>query len=337
MFWGERGLWLSPSARLCVAVFGIVVVADAMLVLVTPVVIAPGTFSLALSILSCIGFIALVCLAATWKLRGDESRPARAIKAACRGCIEAAAALAAFVCLSFGLAIACFASNTLAMPLQDSAMTAIDAFFGFDWIAITTWVSARPLIAQALAWSYSSCMLQMMGVALLLLATSRVSDLWDFLAILMLGLALTILVAAVVPAASPAVHLQPASSLLDAMAQFGATYNYADQFAALRDGKLTLFVAGEAKGILTFPTYHVVVALVLTYAVRHWWFLLWPATGLNALVIISTVPIGGHYVIDIVGGVLVFASCVVVVDWVNRPRRLFVGQTVRSAVPLPVT
>lgn len=58
----------------------------------------------------------------------------------------------------------------------------------------------------------------------------------------------------------------------------------------------------QVYGFLNFPSFHTVFALLIAHAMRGTrWFL--PLAIWNALVIIATVPIGWHYLLDIVGGV----------------------------------
>jgi membrane-associated phospholipid phosphatase len=61
------------------------------------------------------------------------------------------------------------------------------------------------------------------------------------------------------------------------------------------------------QGVVTFPSFHVAMAAMTVAAWRddrrlRWWMLYF-----NLVVILSTVPIGGHYLIDLPAGLLCWA------------------------------
>jgi membrane-associated phospholipid phosphatase len=55
-------------------------------------------------------------------------------------------------------------------------------------------------------------------------------------------------------------------------------------------------------GLVTFPSFHTGMALMTAAAWRDDRFLKWPMFLWNGLVIVSTVPVGGHYVVDLIAG-----------------------------------
>ena len=60
------------------------------------------------------------------------------------------------------------------------------------------------------------------------------------------------------------------------------------------------------EGIIEMPSYHMVLAVLLTYAFRVPGWSDWGIAGLNALMLLSIPPVGGHYLGDmIVGGAIV--------------------------------
>ncbi len=63
----------------------------------------------------------------------------------------------------------------------------------------------------------------------------------------------------------------------------------------------------DGQGIVTFPSFHTIWALLLTAAFRGRRFLFWPIAILNAVVIVSCITTGMHYLADILGGLIVTA------------------------------
>ena len=78
---------------------------------------------------------------------------------------------------------------------------------------------------------------------------------------------------------------------------------------ALRSGALTTVRWQAVEGIVTFPSFHAIWAILLILALPTW-----PIVVLNVLMVISTVTSGGHYVIDVVAGILVCAFVVPITD-----------------------
>ncbi len=71
---------------------------------------------------------------------------------------------------------------------------------------------------------------------------------------------------------------------------------------ALRDASISSFPLPGMQGIITLPSYHTVLAILLTYVYRgerHWF----PAIALiNCLMLVSVPTEGGHYLIDMIAG-----------------------------------
>ena len=88
--------------------------------------------------------------------------------------------------------------------------------------------------------------------------------------------------------------------------QVPAAWRHAEILLPARSGALRELGWEHINGIITFPSFHVAAAVLL-----GWGFLCtlsvvrWPALALNALMLISTVVIGGHYLIDVYAGLIV--------------------------------
>jgi membrane-associated phospholipid phosphatase len=71
-------------------------------------------------------------------------------------------------------------------------------------------------------------------------------------------------------------------------------------------------------GIVTFPSFHAAAAVLLAWAASGIPFLRYPMIALNFLMLISAIPIGGHYAIDVIAGSLVAAVSIVAARvWAN--------------------
>src|SRR5208283_1718480 len=79
---------------------------------------------------------------------------------------------------------------------------------------------------------------------------------------------------------------------------------------ALRSGSLPVVNLQRLDGLITFPSFHTAVAVLLIYAARGTPALVL-ATVINALMILSTFTEGGHYLVDVVAGAAVALLAIV--------------------------
>ena len=56
------------------------------------------------------------------------------------------------------------------------------------------------------------------------------------------------------------------------------------------------------QGIVTMPSYHTVMAVLLTYAFRRTGLIGYGIATLNLVMLLSIPPIGGHYLVDVLAG-----------------------------------
>jgi membrane-associated phospholipid phosphatase len=78
-------------------------------------------------------------------------------------------------------------------------------------------------------------------------------------------------------------------------------------FDLFRSGSPDHVSLSALNGVAHFPSFHTAAALILCHCCWPSRRLRVPLVAWSALVIVSTVPIGGHYLIDIAGGAAVFA------------------------------
>ena len=84
---------------------------------------------------------------------------------------------------------------------------------------------------------------------------------------------------------------------------------------AIRTGATTVidFDAPNSSCLVTFPSGHTILAVIMTYALRGSRWTLIPAIIVNGLMVVSTIPHGGHHLIDLVVGAAIAACAIFVV------------------------
>ena len=195
----------------------------------------------------------------------------------------------------------------------DPVLMRADAALGFDWASFAGHVSHSGGFARVLGWVYQSSLVQLGAMILVLGLSGRQVALHRFMLSGIVCSCFTLLIWSLAPSfgPSPYVVLDPAVE-----ARLGRVVDpaYAGQLLALlRDGATTID-ADRLIGLIAFPSMHTVMAaMAVCYARRT--ALFWPLAGLNLLMIPAILVHGGHHLVDVFGGLALFA---VVAAWVGR-------------------
>lgn len=320
--------WRLPAAWLCAAVI-------AAFVLIDVVMLSQSSITLA-----CAGFLGTavivgVCLAAIRFSWNDAFNPVpedSALKTRMAQGVHQFAALALLLGV-FG-AVGAPASYLLITPgiaFHDATYAAIDQAMGLDWLAMLAWANSHPALSWGLIVAYHTCLPQIVVVMAILVFSGRFHAAWNFMAALLFGGLVTIVISGLYPAVAPYAFYDPDPSLyanLEAITP-NVGQSFLQDLRALQDGTFTVFNLATAHGIITFPSYHTVMGILFVYAVRDVRWAFGPMLVLNIVMIIATVPIGGHYFIDIAGGALVAFAGIVLVNVLNARAPNWVGAVAR--------
>jgi membrane-associated phospholipid phosphatase len=214
-----------------------------------------------------------------------------------------------------------------ARHLWDAEFLAIDQALGIDHAAFIQWAAANPLVAETLRFFYFKTALALFAVPGALVLLGRYDRLRELLQVFLLTITSIVAIAAFFPARGlfSAITL-PAETLAMLPPQAGV-FHLALVETLLAGGPVVYDVSANP-GIIVFPSFHCCMALMIAYAFRGVSLLGAAASLWAAVVIVSTVPIGGHYVIDLAAGGAVFAAA-------TRVIRL--NQVNRRLEPLPVS
>ena len=195
----------------------------------------------------------------------------------------------------------------------DPMLMRADAALGFDWASFAGQVSQTGWFAQMLGWVYQSSLVQLGAMILVLGLSGRQVALHRFMLSGILCSCFTLLIWSLAPSFGPSPYVMLAP---DVEAQLGRIVDpaYAGQLLALlRNGAGTID-ADRLIGLIAFPSMHTVMAaMAVCYARRT--ALFWPLAALNLLMIPAILVHGGHHLVDVLGGLALFA---LVWLWVRR-------------------
>ena len=262
--------------------------------------------------------VAVVVLSAIeWRLEGDDSRTAAILRWSARTVGRLAPVLGIMALLTSSVALLSYLAAATAWPLQDARFAAWDRALGFDWLAWFGWLDANPLVAKTLSAAYHTSFAQVIGLLVLLTMLGRDRDLWDFVALFALTSVAVILVSIAVPASGAAAYHDPGPALRSGFHPLSGIWHL-DEFLGVRDGRIRAISLDRLEGIVQFPSFHTVLAIVTPYALRHVRFVFWPVALLNAVIIVSTLSEGGHYLVDVLAGAVLAIAAIAVVRRLGR-------------------
>jgi len=238
--------------------------------------------------------------------------------------------LLVIVIFSSGILLS-YAAATTGLPFRDVAFDTADRALGFDWRAYAAFVDSSPVLATAYRVAYLSLIPQLFILTIALAVAGRFDRLHKFLIAVVISLAVTCAVFALMPAVSVYAHLEIP---LDRFANIRpvSTFQHIGPIEGLRSGMIRTVSFDDMHGLITFPSFHACAAALLA-----WGF--WPVRPLRApflilnLLMIGATPIdGAHYLVDVIAGLALAGLAVAVAE-----RASFSGAAMRSQPPVAIT
>ena len=209
--------------------------------------------------------------------------------------------------LIFGVRLNYLAA-TLGFPLQDALFTHTDALLGFDW---RTWASilwANPLVIEPLIAAYSSHIIQPFILACVFATWGPRGRNREFLVAMAIAALLTVLISGVLPAFGP-------------NRDYGPPSEWVLVLKSLRSG---VHVPLPYVGIVNFPSYHASMAVIFAASMRGYRVGFALSTVVNGLMLIATIPVGYHYLVDVIAGCAIgFGANYAAVEALKRADQYF--------------
>jgi membrane-associated phospholipid phosphatase len=181
-------------------------------------------------------------------------------------------------------------------PLQDQALAAIDARMHFNTAYFVHAVAKIPLLHLSTAIVYASLPVLIIGAILLPPFYGNVTASRRYVLYIIFSAIVTAALFALWPAAGPwtTQDFHPSKDQAAVTA-----------YLMLLKAHAPAVIDTENAGIVSFPSYHVVLAILSAFALSTIRSIRIPAWILVVLIGISTILTGWHYAIDIAGGIVV--------------------------------
>ncbi len=308
---------VTRSCKLTLVLITLFVVADVVWLPLSPLAFdwasARGLLKAAMAIVACAVLLAVI----DWRLVGDESRIATCLRWAARTVGRLAPILGIMALMTSSVALLSYLAASTNLPLQDARFATWDQTLGFHWTGWLAWTNAHPWLAKMLSASYHTSFAQIMILLTLLTVLGRDKDLWDFIALFAVTSLAVIAISIVVPAAGATAFHAPDASLLSSIHPNSGRWHL-EAFLGVRNGTITAVSLDKLEGIVQFPSFHTVCAMITTYGLRHVPYVRWPVAVLNTVIIVSTLTEGGHYLVDVLGGAALTVGAIGLVRWLGE-------------------
>lgn len=206
-----------------------------------------------------------------------------------RTTLRVAALLIAFQAAAATLSYLVISTNAALIDVQ---LAAWDRALGFDWLALNAWVQIHPHAQTMLHLAYDSGLPQLVCGILFLGFSARAARLDEFMRLFSVATLLVIVISGPFPAAGAWKHYAVGTPLDLSLSHF----------ELLRNGSLHEIPLRQMQGLISIPSLHAAMAVLLVYAMRGT-LLLPPFVILNAAMLVSTPVDGGHYLVDVILGV----------------------------------
>lgn len=192
----------------------------------------------------------------------------------------------------------------LGLPVADPFLAGGDAHLGLDVRRVTHTVAAFPSGSTVLYWLYfASGLMCIAGVGWSLVRGDR-TGLWQVLATIVIAMQATAIISIFLPAQGATAYFGLDLLQGNGLPHGAGTYAL-EAFDHFYRGTGLLVTMADINGIVCFPSFHTVMALIFLQSFARS-ALRWPAVILSALTILSTIPMGGHYATDILGGIAIW-------------------------------
>jgi PAP2 superfamily len=296
---------------------------SAAIVLLAPLL---GEFAVAWRSFAPPALACVLLLGAGWLYRYRRTDPRLA------GALIGTAQIVAFAAVGAPLSYIAASAN---LPLQDHALALADRALGFDWRGLLAWMNGSPTAYAILRQTYQSLTLQMTTVVLCLAFTGALLRLRIYVLAFVLAALITIAVSAALPAAGAwpyyGLTATEAAPILPVVSTSWPVFD------GLRDGSLRTLVAVGSEGIITFPSLHAALAVIVIIAAWPVPILRWVFLAVDAAMLVATPIDGSHYLVDVIAGIALAVLCMVAAGRIAEAAALRGRRTAMTPALRPAT
>ena len=189
-------------------------------------------------------------------------------------------------------------SMTTGFAWADPMLSGWDAAIGFNWHAYIAWLDGQRWLLKIMNWTYTGLNgYSLFFFGLLALSPDRRAACFEFVALFAVSATFCMALGMFFPAQAAMVYYAPDLSGFQHVHAAVGTYHI-ESLEMLRETPAPVLDLDRLPGLVTFPSFHTAMGVVLIYACRRSLFLLVPSLGINLSMIAATPLYGSHYGID---------------------------------------
>lgn len=252
-------------------------------------------------------FLPFAVLCATWWFYGTV-RPDARLQTFAVTCVQLLLVLFLGTLLSYAAAAA-------PTPFQDATLHAIDTALGLDRHAYIHFFTSRPWLFETVNLAYFAFHPQFVIVLLVLFACNQPQRLQQFA----FAIGAALLVTDAISVFTPSISTVYLDLGLPVHAEIPVTrYTPVPTLEALRSGLPYSIDLSATEGLISFPSFHTVGALLFIWALGTIAYVRWLVLACNAALIAATPIVGAHYFIDLAGGAVVALLAIAAARWLSH-------------------
>jgi len=223
----------------------------------------------------------------------------------------------AFILFTANLSLFNYLLTPNSNPPIDHLLIQIDSLYGYHWPDIVEWASRHEWLNQFMRFSYIWTLPEIAVLLIALSMTGNFRDLHSLIITIAIAGTVTVLFWSVFPSLGPSAYFQLPEDIIEKVRPVVGTTYGATILEQLKNGS-DILSPNEFRGMVAFPSFHIVLAAIATYHARNLRFLFVPFVIVNAAVVPGVLVHGGHHVIDIPAGFILFAFTLYVSRLLNK-------------------
>jgi membrane-associated phospholipid phosphatase len=198
---------------------------------------------------------------------------------------------------------------TTPMPLADDFLSSWDNALGFDWLAYSKALSNNQTLKSILSFAYSGLTFGGFAVlpAIIIILNQRLRVIE--INFLVLSTSLLCITTAVFFPAKATMALLGDQDLISRFPR-GTGVLHVEQLMALRGTEKIYMTSNDVQGLVSFPSLHSCLALIIAWCCRGRWFTSFAGIVICLMILAATPIFGGHYLVDLIGGACVTAFAI---------------------------
>jgi membrane-associated phospholipid phosphatase len=197
-----------------------------------------------------------------------------------------------------------YLATAAALPLQDAKLAAIDRALWFDWPTFVRTINSWPDLCMTLRVAYESSIPQLWALILILSVCKKATQLFEACAVMAIVSIVVAVFDVFVPAEGAYAFFAIPPKMASNLGPDAGSWHL-ELFTTLRDQASGIIDFDHVQGLVTFPSMHAAWVVVMVWSVRNMKAIRWPILFWNGVVMLSTIPVGGHYLVDIIAGTII--------------------------------